>query len=150
MEAKAQKTQEIEMGGHQFIIHKMTPEAGSYWAFNLLGELLASGLFTKKGDIKFDQLIEKIQNFTKMERSQFKQFQRDCLEVVQIKLPAGPTTLQDESGHIVEDVGTPILFTLTLRAFMFTVMDFFTLAESLGILKSETSENAESPSSTPL
>jgi len=140
----------VDIAGHRFTIKKLDPEAGSYWAFRLLGEMMSSGAVSLDGGLDMPRIMDKIQAFTQMERKAFKEFRQDCLSVVLVELPSGATPLMNPTGHIVVDVGVEIQFMLTLRSFMFTIMDFFSLADLMVPPQTQqTSTPSANASSTP-
>lgn len=143
------QVEEHFLGDHKFVITKLTPEAGSYWAMRMLGELFSSGVVDLKGNFNQDGILDRISEFTKMPREQFKEFQADCMAAVSVQLDQGLMPLRDSTGHYIVPLDGPVLFELTLRSFMFTITDFFSRGVSAMDTTKKAPTDSEKASSTP-
>lgn len=119
--------QEITIYDRAFTIKKFTPETGCYWATKLLGRMTT---------LKGNDFAEKIQDFTDMDKKQFREFQRDCLERVFYRLDGGESApfMNSEGFLTIPDIMPDAVFELTIRSFMFSIVDFFSpdLLQRLG------------------
>lgn len=153
---RVQQEKTVTLENKEFLVRKFSPETGCYWATRLFGDLLGA-LGSGSGTMQ-QRLPKLIQDFTRMDKAEFVNFQRDCLSFVFVKLDSGLHSLVDSNtGYLtVPGLGSPTLMALTLHSFMFTMIDFLdqSLLETiLGAVPEdllETGDNGSTTSSTPL
>lgn len=110
--------EEITLDDQLYKIRKFNPSKACKWMFRLFGSMS-----TIQSEADF---IQKVETFTSMPEKDFIEFQKDCLECVTAIFPAAPYPLVNPDGtYIVPNIEAPTIFELTMRAFMFGIIDFF-------------------------
>lgn len=140
---------EVTVGNRTFRLRKFDPETGCYWGLKLFGSM-ASGF----GDV--GDLSNKVSEFIKMPKKEFREFQQDCLRHVFEMLPAGPAPVINPQGQaMVVDWDQTLAFELMIHSFMFSISDFFTpelldrmMGAILGVLPNQETPTENSNEST--
>ncbi len=131
-----QKIKDLNLGGKDYRIAKMTPRDAVYWATKLLGKVASSA-----GAGGFN-IAQAISGFLDMPPAEFRTMQDTFLGLVSIKYDAGWSHLLDSDGNIVNvDATGPEIMALTVHSFMHSLSDFLDpalLADSLGALGFQT------------
>lgn len=149
---RTSQEQIVTVKGNSYKIKKFTPEVGCYWATKLFGDMVG---MVGKGDLR-ERLPQMIKQFTSMERKEFALYQRDCLSFVSANFNGTEAPLVNSEGYFTQpDIPGPVVLELTLRSFMFTIVDFLdqSLLESIlgavpeDLLEKTGSSDSSSPQS---
>lgn len=142
---------DIEVDGRTFRLNKLDARTGSYMTFKLLGIL--TPLFKnvdlealKELSLSNLNIVEMSESLFKLSEDDFRFVQDNCLQIVDVLLPAGPQKVLDKYGTWgVEDFATDaaLVMNLTIQSLVFNVTGFFkgsllsSLINRLTILKQD-------------
>lgn len=135
------KIDEFQLGDNTFRVEKFSPKAGIYWYQRFLAmaskqvsltELIQQFNKDKADQTKLINSIQKlIESFFSMERKECEAWQTECLRHVYMRVATGNFfCIVDSNGEVNQpDLTSLEIYALTLKAFQWTIMEFFDLPQ---------------------
>lgn len=124
---------EVEINGRKFILNKMDARTGSFMLFKLmkiLTPIFKSIKVDKLEEMKLEDLnlSDLASSLFDLPEKEFRYIQDNCLQVVNVMLPAGPRQLltkHGEWGISGIEFDTSLIMNLTIQSLIFNVQGFF-------------------------